>query len=225
MSLFGTTPPQDAPSMESSFARSRQSLFDEEDAVAQSQSNSLFQDDDASASGSPWGMPTPRKQQSRTDLLRTLLPAAEAPESYIETFDAVVRDDGGAAGKISPRGVSRVLAAAKLDADAQARIMSIIAPTGGEVALGRNEFNVLLGLIGLAQEGEIISLDGVDERRRSEFALFVCITAYMLCLVLPTYSQLPLSTRLYLLRMQPPVPQHLHILGAMTVASPFIAYL
>lgn len=132
---------------------------------SQSQSNSIFQDD--SGAGSPWDMPTPRKQQSRADVLRSLLPASDAPDSYIETFDNVVRDDG-AGGKISFGGIMRVLAAAKLDADAQAKIMNIIAPGGGDVALGRNEFNVLLGLIGLAQEGETVSLDSIDERRTSE---------------------------------------------------------
>lgn len=170
MSLFGTSPPDESPSMHSSFARSRQSLFDEEESIAQSplqsQTNSsLFQDD--GGAGSPWDMPAPRRQHSRADLLRSLLPAADAPESYIEAFDAVVREDDAGGGRVSSGGVARVLAAARLDADAQAKIMSIIAP-GGDVALGRNEFNVLLGLVGLAQEGETVSLDGVDERRRSE---------------------------------------------------------
>lgn len=179
MSLFGTTPPDESPSMHSSFARSRQSLFDEEESMTQSQSEStlptqsgsLFQDD--GGSGSPWDMPAPRKKHSRADLLRNLLPAADVPVSYIETFDGVVRDDG-AGGKVSSAGVTRVLGAAGLDADAQAKITSIIAPggeSGAEVALGRNEFNVLLGLVGLAQEGETISLDGIDERRRSECCL------------------------------------------------------
>lgn len=169
MSIFGSTPPDESPSMQSSFARSRGSLFDEESSSVtpsrdqtQSTSNSLFQDD-----SSPWDMPTPRKQQSRADLLRTLLPASDVPESYIETFDAVIQDDG-AGGRVSSGGVMRVLASAKLDADAQAKIMSIIAPGPDEVALGRNEFNVLLGLVGLAQEGETVSLDGIDERKRSE---------------------------------------------------------
>lgn len=161
MSIFGSTPPDESPSM-------RASLFDESSSMTQSQeqtqstSNSLFQDD-----SSPWDMPTPRKQYSRADLLRTLLPASDVPESYIETFDAVIREDG-AGGKVSSGGVTRVLASAKLDADAQAKIMNIVAPGGGEAALGRNEFNVLLGLVGLAQEGETVSLDGIDERRRSE---------------------------------------------------------
>lgn len=164
----------------------RSSLFDEDSSIAQSQSqtqstsNSLFQDD-----GSPWDMPTPRKQHSRADLLRTLLPASDVPESYIETFDAVIREDG-AGGKVSSGGVTRVLASAKLEADAQARIMSIVAPGGGDVALGRNEFNVLLGLVGLAQEGEMASLDGIDERRRSKSLSFFYVLKRTLdvCLIL-----------------------------------------
>lgn len=177
MSLFGTSPPDESPSMHSSFARSRQSLFDEEESMAQSQSqsqtnSSLFQDD--SGAGSPWDMPAPRRPHSRADLLRSLLPAADAPESYVEAFDAVAREHDAGGGKISSGGVARVLAAARLDADTQARIMSIIAPggSGDDVALGRNEFNVLLALVGLAQEGETVSLDGVDERRRSEWRPF-----------------------------------------------------
>ncbi|ROW12737.1 hypothetical protein VMCG_00215 [Cytospora schulzeri] len=169
MSLFGTPEPDEAPSMQSSFARSRQSLFDEEDSsMTASNSNSLFQDDDiaGSRSASPWDLPTPRKPQSRSDLLRSILPASDAPDSYTETFDAIVREHGSG-GKVTSAGAMRVLAAAKLEADAQAKIMSIIAPGGGEVSLGRNEFNVLLGLTGLAQEGETVSLDGIDERRRN----------------------------------------------------------
>lgn len=169
MSLFGTPEQDEAPSVQSSFARSRQSLFDEEDSMTASNSNSLFQDDDIARSGaaSPWALPTPRKQQSRADLLRSILPASDVPDSYIETFDSIVREHGSG-GKVTSGGAMRVLAAARLDADAQAKIMSIISPGRGDLSMGRNEFNVLLGLTGLAQEGETVSLDGIDERRRSK---------------------------------------------------------
>lgn len=129
----------------------------------QSASNSLFQDE-----GSPWDMPAPRRQKSRADLLKHLLSSADTPDSYIGAFDAVVRENGSN-GKVQTSGVSRVLAAARLDADSQAKIMNIIAPGGNETVLGRNEFNVLLALVGLAQEGETVSLDSVDERRKSKF--------------------------------------------------------
>ncbi|KAK3334304.1 sorting nexin mvp-1 [Neurospora tetraspora] len=184
MSLFGSSPPDDSAALNSAKIAnsSRSTLFDNEAPTTRSGS-ALFADDD---DDSPWDMPTPRKQRSRADLIRNLLPSGDVPESYIETFDAVARTEnsGSTNGRITAGGVARTLAAAKLGADDQARIMGIIAPTGaggsggdganGEEAnssaagldLGRNEFNVLLALIGLVQEGEVASLDGVDERRR-----------------------------------------------------------
>ncbi|EGO57343.1 sorting nexin mvp-1 [Neurospora tetrasperma FGSC 2508] len=195
MSLFGSSPPDDGSAAlnPAKIANSsRSTLFDNEAPTTRSGS-ALFADDDHD---SPWDMPTPRKQRSRADLIRNLLPSGDVPESYIETFDAVVRTENRSTnGRITAGGVARTLAAAKLGADDQARIMGIIAPAsasatgaggggdgahGGEANssaaaaaaaglgdLGRNEFNVLLALIGLVQEGEVASLDGVDERRRN----------------------------------------------------------
>ncbi|KAH8899018.1 hypothetical protein GQ53DRAFT_817226 [Thozetella sp. PMI_491] len=149
------------------FDRSRSSLFDDEPAMTKSTSSALFQDDD-SAAPSPWDMPTPRKQQSRGDVIRNLLPVSDVPDSYVETFDAVVRDDPGSSGQISSGGVARTLAAARLSADDQARINSLVAPArSDDGGLGRAEFNVLLALVGLAQDDEPLSLDTVDEHRRN----------------------------------------------------------
>ena len=110
-----------------------------------------------------------QSQERVAELLRNLLPASDVPDKYIELFDDVAKDDSRG-GKITAAGVARTLNASGLGADQQGRIMSIIAPAGGsgDSDLGRNEFNALLALIGLAQEGEPLSLDGVDERRRSE---------------------------------------------------------
>lgn len=166
MSLFGPSPPGSPSASTNAVSRS---MFDD-DAPSNKSSNSLFADDDYSGgagAGSPWDMPTPRKQKSRADVLRTLIPASDAPDSYMETFDTVVREDGSN-GRIQAGGVAKVFAAARLSADDQSSIMSVVVPGGGDVDLGRNEFNVLLALVGLAQEGETTSLDGVDERRRSE---------------------------------------------------------
>lgn len=140
-------------------------LFDE--AESKTSSNSLFADDDGGHGGSPWDMPTPRKKQSRADLVRNLLSVSDVPDSYIETFDIMLREDGDG-GRIAAGGIAKLFATARLGADAQARIMSLVAPGDSHVTLGRAEFNVVLALVGLAQEGEIISLDGVDERRRSK---------------------------------------------------------
>ncbi|KAI1497797.1 hypothetical protein F5X99DRAFT_355406 [Biscogniauxia marginata] len=166
MSLFGTSPPNESSSLgNSSVAKSRNSLFDDDgdDPMTRSNSDALFNDDD---SASPWDMPTPRKQQSRVEVLAGLLADAEVPDGYIEAFDKVIREDGDG-GKITSAGVTKTLASAKLGADDQARIASILTPGGQDVPIGRNEFNVLLALIGLAQEGETVSLDSVDERRRN----------------------------------------------------------
>lgn len=138
--------------------------------MTKSTSTALFADDDAGSDSSPWDLPTPRKHHTRADLIRNLLASSDVPDSYVEVFDAVSREDGSG-GRITSGGVARTLAAAKLGADAQARIMGIVVPPGGGsegISLERGEFNVLLALIGLAQEGETVSLDGVDERRRSE---------------------------------------------------------
>lgn len=138
--------------------------------MTRSTSDTLFNDDEFGGSGatSPWDMPTPRKQQSRADMLRRLLDGVDVPDTYIEAFDTAVQEDGSG-GKVTSSGVAKTLAAAKLNADDQAQIMGILAPGGNLDPIGRDEFNVLLALIGLAQECEAVSLDGVDERRRSKF--------------------------------------------------------
>ena len=160
MSLFGDESPAPA-------SKSRLSLFDDDDASpAPGSKSSLFDNDNAPGS-SPWGIPTPKKA-ARGDLIKSLLPASDVPDNYIDLFDNVVNGGDGVGGKISAAGVTRVLSAGKLGADEQSRIMSLISSSGQLSDLSRNEFNVLLALIGLAQEHEDITLDGVDERRRSQ---------------------------------------------------------
>ncbi|RYP47117.1 hypothetical protein DL768_006791 [Monosporascus sp. mg162] len=169
MSLFGTSPSDEAPPGNSSAGRTRNWLFDDnEGSMTQSGSDALFNDDGLGGgrSGSALGIPTARKPESRADLLRNLLAGTEVPDSYIEAFDSAIKEDGEG-GKVTSSGVSKTLAAAKLSADDQACITGIVAPAGSDAPIGRNEFNVLLALIGLAQEGESVSLDGVDERKRN----------------------------------------------------------
>jgi sorting nexin-8 len=157
MSLFGDPSPT-----ESTPANSK-SLFGNEPAAAST--SSLFDDD---AGGSPWSMPTPKKA-ARQNLLKTLLPATDVPESYIDAFDIVVKSEAGNR-DLSFQTIQNILGSSKIDSNVQTRILSIVAPEGRDrfTPLGRNEFNVLLALIGLAQEGEEVTLDGVDERRRSK---------------------------------------------------------
>ncbi|KAI1755316.1 hypothetical protein F4782DRAFT_488108 [Xylaria castorea] len=169
MSLFGTSPPDESPSLHQAAmaTKSRASLFDDDDngSLNPSTSDTLFNDEDDDRS--PWDMPTPRKQQSRAELLRGLLAGTQVPSSYVDAFDSALAQDGRGGRTVAPAGIAKTLAAAKLGADDQVRIMHILAPSGGEASLGRDEFNVLLALIALAQEGEPVSLDSVDERRRN----------------------------------------------------------
>lgn len=113
-------------------------------------------------------MPTPKKA-SRGDVIKTLLPASDVPDAYIDLFDTLVKGEDGVGGKISLHGVTKVLSAGKLGADEQSRIISILTAGGKLQDLSRNEFNVLLALIGLAQEHEEVNLDAVDERRKSQY--------------------------------------------------------
>jgi sorting nexin-8 len=161
MSLFGTSPEEST----AAASKSRLSLFEDDTSTAGGSKSSLFADDDDTAGGSPWAMPTPKKA-ARGDLIRNLLPASDVPESYVDTFDNVLNGGDESAGRINAEGVDKVLVAAGLDIDDQNRIKSIVY-NGEPKDLGRNEFNVLLALVGLAQENEDITLDGVDERRRS----------------------------------------------------------
>src|SRR6187402_2485979 len=157
MSLFGTSPDESSPAPVS---KSRLSLFDDEPSPAPGSKSSLFVDDDSAPGSSPWGMPTPKKA-ARGELIKSLLPATDVPDTYIDIFDSLLKGGDGFGGKISAAGVTRVLSAGKIGADDQSRIVTIISSGGQLSDLTRNEFNVLLALIGLAQEHEDITLDSV----------------------------------------------------------------
>ncbi|ESZ95268.1 hypothetical protein SBOR_4380 [Sclerotinia borealis F-4128] len=164
-SLFGKI---DEPIAVTNSSKSRLSLFDDEPSPTPGSKSSLFADDDDVSGGSPWDISVPKKA-ARGDLLKTLLPTSDVPESYIDIFDDMLKNGNNSNGKLSRVGVSKLLKAANLNADKTSWILTIIAPTA-EKDLERNEFNVLLALIGLAQEEEgvqDVTLDGVDERRRN----------------------------------------------------------
>ena len=162
MSLFGSSPEESSPA-QAATSRSRNSLFNDDPSNAPVSKTSLFADDD-DTSGSPWAMPTPKKA-GRAELIKSLLPASAVPGLYAEIFDSLL-EENGSAGNISIAGVTKALSAGKLGADQQSRITQILTSGGPFHDLNRNEFNVLLALIGLAQEGEDITLDSVDERRK-----------------------------------------------------------
>ncbi len=165
MSLFGSSPDDSSLSAQPARPNQKSSLFDDEQTPGAKSGSSLFEDE--GTGGSPWDMPTPKKA-GRSDLVKRLLPASDVPESYIDAFDALretnYKADGG---QIGIAGAQKIFEGCGLDSSQQDRILKLVT-SGQGTGLGRNEFNVLLALIGLSQESEEASLDSVDERRRSE---------------------------------------------------------
>ncbi|ORY19602.1 sorting nexin mvp1 [Clohesyomyces aquaticus] len=159
MSLFGD---DDLPSR----PKQSSSLFDDDPKPAAKPSNSLFADDFHS-DDSPWGFPTPKKA-ARGSLVKSLLPASDVPDAYIDAFDRLLQSGDHAGSGISVEGAKKLLRDSKISDESQAKILDMVSQPGQESAgLGRSEFNVLFALVGLAQEGDDITLDSVDERKRN----------------------------------------------------------
>ena len=166
MSLFGSSP--DGPASTDPVTQPQsKSLFDDEQVPVSTANQSLFADNTDDDKNSPWGLPTSKKP-ARGDLIRTLLPADEVPESYIDAFDTILDSRHRSGSGISLEGVKAVLASSGVGSGEQEGILKLVTSSGNESELGRNEFNVLLALIGLGQEGEEVTLDSVDERRKSK---------------------------------------------------------
>ena len=160
MSLFGSSPDEPAPA---AGAGKRSSLFEDDTRKAKG-SEGLF-NDGAQEDDSPWDMPTP-KRASRGDMVKTLLPASDVPETYVEAFDTLITSEHGTGGgTIKASGVQAVLQGSRVAQSQQDSISKLVGKDGASI--GRGEFNVLLALIGIAQEGDELSLDSVDERRTS----------------------------------------------------------
>ncbi|GAD99039.1 sorting nexin Mvp1 [Paecilomyces variotii No. 5] len=164
MSLFGTSPEESSPG--NSALRSKSSLFADDAGFGAGSGSSLFADD--AGDDSPWSNNTLPKRAARRDLVKTLLPATDVPESYIDAYDLVLNSGPRVGAGVGLTGVREILASSGLNATDQARILNLVVPgeQENENGLERNEFNVLLALVGLAQEGEDITLDSVDERRK-----------------------------------------------------------
>ncbi|KAF2851438.1 sorting nexin-like protein mvp1 [Plenodomus tracheiphilus IPT5] len=160
MSLFGE---DDVPAR----AKPSSSLFDDDPKPVGKTGNSLFADDVDAGGDSPWAFPTPKKA-GRAALVKSLLPASDVPDSYIDAFDALL-DAGNREGNgVSVGSVKTLVASSGVSSGDQSRILEIVFTSRQESAsLGRNEFNVVFALIGLAQEGDDITLDSVDERKRN----------------------------------------------------------
>lgn len=176
MSLFGTSP-DETPSEVNPSRLSKSSLFDDE--PSHSQSGSALFADDSPDGDSPWDMPPP-KRAGRQNLIKTLLPASDVPDTYVDAYDLILdSSDRGGAG-IGLTTIRQILSSSSLTAADQAKILNLVLPGGHESSdsLGRNEFNVLLALVGLAQEGEDITFDAVDERRSSKCQLIFTLKVH-----------------------------------------------
>ncbi|KAF2189063.1 hypothetical protein K469DRAFT_702790 [Zopfia rhizophila CBS 207.26] len=159
MSLFGD---DDLPS------RPKQSsLFEDDPKPAGRSGNSLFADDFHGGDDSPWTFPTPKKA-GRGSLVKSLLPAPDVPDSYIDAYDALLESGERAGNSVSLEAVKKLLGDSGLSNALQSKILEIVSQSGQDSAgLGRGEFNVLFALIGLAQEGDDVTLDSVDERKKN----------------------------------------------------------
>ncbi|EEQ31112.1 Sorting nexin mvp1 [Microsporum canis] len=192
MSLFGSSP-EDSPlaskAAQPSSSRAKSTLFAEDasslfgaDEGFSSQNGNNRNTSNSHARGvvdngdnrhddgysTPWDMPTPRKSGSRQQIVKTLLPSTDVPESYIDAFDALVEKSGAAGGDggIGVEEAKSLLGSTHLSPSEQAGILNLVTNNGAQQSLERNEFNVLLALVGLAQEGEDVTFDSVDERRK-----------------------------------------------------------
>lgn len=166
MSLFGTSP--DEPLGSHSAQRSKSSLFADDSGAGAS---SLFADDADDSSSSPWNpQSNTSKRTTRRDLVRTLLPATEVPDSYVDAYDLILNSGDRVGSGVGLTSVREILSSSGLSASDQNKIFNLVVSSDHESSgrLGRVEFNVLLALVGLAQEGEDLSFDAVDDRRKSE---------------------------------------------------------
>lgn len=165
MSLFGTSPEE--PSTAATAQRSKSSLFADESGGG----SSLFADgDDGESSPSLLNPNNTAKRTARRDLVRTLLPATDVPESYVDAYDLILRSGDRVGSGVGLTSIREILSSSGLSASDQGKIFNLVVSGDHESSggLGRAEFNVLLALVGLAQEGEDLSLDTVDDHRKSE---------------------------------------------------------
>lgn len=167
MSLFGT-PEQASTPRNDVNPHLKSSLFADEPGLG-TNSSSLFADDTIGDAGSPWSAPNP-KRAARHELVKMLLPTTEVPESYVDAYDVILNSGDTVGAGISVAEARKVLASTSLTPADQSTILNMVVPGGKETSsgLGRSEFNVLLALAGLAEEGEDLTFDTVDERRKSK---------------------------------------------------------
>ena len=164
MSLFGDSSPEQAHDTSASLFENPAPKTPQKSSKG---STGLFAETDDT--GSPWNSTLTPKKQDRFELIRNLLPADSVPSFYVDTFEALVEEGFVQGAGVSKRGVERVLEGSRLTPVDRSNVLDITgASSWDKDTFTRGEFNVLLALVGLAQEGEEVSLDSVDERKRSK---------------------------------------------------------
>ncbi|KAK5103705.1 Sorting nexin mvp1 [Lithohypha guttulata] len=164
MSLFGESPPN-SPSVATE--AQNKSLFGDEPAAKRDTTSSSLFEDNSNDNNSPWSIPTPKKS-NRQNFVKNLLPVNQVPDSYVDAYDNLLSAGQGHGAGVSLTAVRKALQSSQISLSDQGLVLNIILPAGQDSAssLERGEFNVLLALIGLAQEEEDIGLDAVDDRRK-----------------------------------------------------------
>lgn len=169
MSLFGSSPEDNTPSgsTQASAARGRSALFDE-DIVPPS--SSLFEND--AHSDDPWSFSAPRTSR-RVGLDQLLTESnAKIPEYYFSVFEVLLQQyPSRSRDAVSPDAIEKVLTEAELGNNSRDIVWNILGEK--KDAWNRSEIWALLCMVGLISEGEEVSMDSIDDRRRSEYlALF-----------------------------------------------------
>lgn len=181
MSLFGTSYDDGEPTMSRhSPSKSKSSLFAEEPASSlfgdESSTTAVNQEDSRDEMPSPWNMSIRKKGGSRQAIVKSLLASEDVPESYVDAYDSAMEASNsggtGTGAGVSVDVVKDLVSNSRLAPDEQESVLGIVT-SGGQHGLDRNEFNVLMALVGLAQEGEDVTLDSVDERRKSKSEHFL----------------------------------------------------
>jgi len=160
MSLFGDSPPRQKP-------QDKSNLFDESSSNKNAGSGLFADQETYNGDSTPWDMPTPRKNAKRT-LIRTIIGEDDVPELYDRAFNVLIQRDESTDGTVSADTVRRFLAEDCNIQQSQANVIFNIINTGQSPRFIKAEINVLLALVGLAQEeGEDVNLDSVQERRKT----------------------------------------------------------
>ncbi|KAF2863215.1 sorting nexin mvp1 [Piedraia hortae CBS 480.64] len=151
MSLFGDTDESDGGPKSSLFANNPPPT---------TKSTSMF--GDTSTDDGPWGFTPTKRSVGNRELIKSLLAEASIPDAYIDRFDQLQTN-----GSVPAEDCRKLLEDCSLELQQEERVWKLLSDNGNVPTLGRSEFNVLLALIGLAQQGEETSLDGVDERKQN----------------------------------------------------------